>query len=423
MIKALRGTYDILPTESGLWQKVEQTARELFAQYGYNEIRTPVFERTELFVRSIGEVTDIVEKEMYTFQDKKGRSLTLRPEGTACVVRACLEHKLLTQQGALQKLYYLGPMFRYERPQAGRQRQFNQIGVEMFGTYSPLADVEVIAMMVRFFESLGLKGLSVNINSLGDAESLGNFNENLRKFFSPQLKELCTDCQRRFEKNILRVLDCKNPDCKKIASSPEVPTMRNSLTEEAKQHYESVLKILEKIGISYNENEKLVRGLDYYTHTIFEVTHSSLGAQDALGGGGRYNNLVKEFGGSPTGAVGFAIGVERLIIALKKLEQTETNEAISVFFVSFDEPALIENIVFAESLRKSGITAVTGYKKQSVKAQMRQANSFGAKWVIMRGEDERQKSSVKIKNMETSEEKIVDENKIEESVRCYSNIH
>jgi len=416
MIKALRGTYDILPSESGLWQKVEQTARDLFARYGYNEIRTPAFERTELFIRSIGEATDIVEKEMYTFQDKKERSLTLRPEGTACVVRACLEHKLLAQQGALQKLYYLGPMFRYERPQAGRQRQFHQIGVEMFGSYSPIADVEVIAMMVRFFESLGLEGLAVNINSLGDAESLGNFKENLRNFFKPQLGNLCADCKRRFEKNILRVLDCKNPDCKKIALSSEIPTMRNSLTEEAKQHYETVLELLEKIGISYNENQKLVRGLDYYTHTIFEVTHSSLGAQDALGGGGRYNNLVKETGGQPTGAVGFAIGVERLIIALKKLEKAETTENTSVFFVSFDEPALIENIVFAEKLRKAGITAVTGYKKQSMKAQMRQANSLGAKWVIMRGEDERLKKSVKIKNMETSEEKIIDENKIIENI-------
>ncbi len=417
MIKALRGTYDILPPESGLWQKVEQTARELFSRYSYSEIRTPAFERTELFVRSIGEATDIVEKEMYTFQDKKGRSLTLRPEGTACVVRACLEHKLLAQQGALQKLYYLGPMFRYERPQAGRQRQFYQIGVELFGTYSPLADVEVIAMMVRFFESLGLKGLSVDINSLGDAESLVNFKENLRKFFEPQLKELCADCQRRFEKNILRVLDCKNPDCKKIASSPEIPTMKNSLTEEAKQHYETVLEILEKTGISYKENQKLVRGLDYYTHTIFEVTHSSLGAQDALGGGGRYNNLVEEFGGQPTGAVGFAIGVERLILALKNLETFAPGQTNSVFFVSFDEPALTENIVFAEELRKAGITAVTGYKKQSVKAQMRQANNLGAKWVIMRGEEERAKNSVKIKNMETGEETVIDENKIEERIR------
>ena len=416
MIKALRGTYDILPPESGLWQKVEQTAKELFAKYGYNEIRTPVFERTELFIRSIGEATDIVEKEMYTFQDKKNRSLTLRPEGTACVVRACLEHKLLAQQGALQKLYYFGPMFRYERPQAGRQRQFHQIGVEMFGTYSPIADVEVIAMMIRFFESLGLEGLSVNINSLGDAESLGNFKENLKNFFEPQLENLCADCQRRFKKNILRVLDCKNPDCKKIVSSTEVPTMRNSLTEEAKQHYETVLELLEKIGIPYNENQKLVRGLDYYTHTIFEVTHNSLGSQDALGGGGRYNNLVKEFGGPPTGAVGFAIGVERLIIALKKLEKAATTENTSVYFVSFDELALIENIVFAEKLRKAGITAITGYKKQSMKAQMRQANSLGAKWVIMRGEDERLKNSVKIKNMETSEEKVIDENKIIENI-------
>ena len=417
MIKALRGTYDILPPESRLWQKVEQIAKELFAKYGYSEIRTPAFERTELFVRSIGEVTDIVEKEMYTFQDKKGRSLTLRPEGTACVVRACLEHKLLAQQGTLQKLFYIGPMFRYERPQAGRQRQFHQIGVEMFGTYSPIADVEVITMMVRFFESLGLEGISVNINSLGDAASLNNFKENLRNFFEPNLEKLCTDCQRRFKKNILRVIDCKNPTCKEIVSTSKLPTMKISLSEDAKIHYESVLKTLDKIGISYNENPRLVRGLDYYSHTIFEVTHNSLGAQDALGGGGRYNNLVKDFGGPPTGAVGFAIGVERLIIALKKLNKTEIKEKISTFFVSFDEPAIIENIVFAEILRKSGIAAVTGYKKQSIKAQMRQANNIGAKWVVMRGEDERKNKTVKIKNMETSVEKIVSEEKIEENIK------
>jgi len=417
MIKALRGTYDILPPESALWQKVEQTAREFFAKYGYSEIRTPAFERTELFVRSIGEATDIVEKEMYTFQDRKGRSLTLRPEGTACVVRACLEHKLLAQQGALQKLYYLGPMFRYERPQAGRQRQFYQIGVELFGTYSPLADVEVIVMMVRFFERLGLEGLSVNINSLGDKESRKIFQENLRNFFEPELNNLCPDCRHRFEKNILRVLDCKNPDCKKIFSSPEMPTMKSSLTEEAKQHYETVLETLEKAGISYKEDEKLVRGLDYYTHTIFEVTHSSLGAQDAVGGGGRYNNLVEDFGGPPTGAVGFAIGVERLILALKDLGKDNGEEPVSVCFVSFDEKALTENIVFAEKLRKAGISAVTAYQKQSVKAQMRQANNLDAKWVVMRGEQERAKNSVKIKNMETGKETIVSEDKIENSIR------
>ena len=407
MIKALRGTYDILPPETKIWQEVERKARAVFSSYGYGEIRTPIFERTELFTRSIGEATDIVEKEMYSFQDRKGRSCTLRPEATACVVRACLEHKLLSQQGKIHKFYYIGPMFRYDRPQAGRQRQFNQAGVELFGSHSPLADAEVITMMVRFFESLGLKNISVNINSLGDKESVENYKDELKKFIQPRLEKLCPDCNRRFEKNILRLLDCKVPSCKEIYDLPEMPVIKDSLSNASREHYETVLSALKDVNINYLEEPRLVRGLDYYTETIFEVTHNSLGAQSALGGGGRYNNLVKEIGGNATGAVGFAIGLERLIIALKQLDTFKSEDEKIIFFVSFDEQAVRENLVLADELRKEGLTAIAGYQKQSVKAQMRQANNLGAKIVVMRGEDERANASVKIKNMETSEEKVV----------------
>jgi len=406
MIKALRGTYDILPPETTLWQKVEQKTRELFESYGYGEIRTPVFERTELFTRSIGEATDIVEKEMYTFQDRKGRSCSLRPEATACVVRACLEHKLLNQQGKIHKFFYIGPMFRYDRPQAGRQRQFNQVGVELFGSYSPLADAEVITMMVRFFESLGLKNISVNVNSLGDKESVENYKNKLKEFIQPKLGELCSDCNRRFEKNILRLLDCKVPSCKEIFGSPEMPVITNSLSDVSLEHYKAVLSALKDVNVNFVEEPGLVRGLDYYTETIFEITHNSIGAQSALGGGGRYNNLVKEIGGPATGAVGFAIGVERLILALKQLDIPEEDQKEIIYLVSFDEEAIRENLVFADELRKKGLTAITGYQKLSVKAQMRQANNIGAKFVVMRGEDERVQDSVKVKNMETGEEKI-----------------
>ncbi len=417
MIKALRGTYDILPPDSDLWETVEQQARELFACYGYGEIRTPAFERTELFVRSIGEVTDIVEKEMYTFQDRKGRSLTLRPEETACVVRACLEHKLLAQQGSLHRFYYIGPMFRYERPQAGRQRQFQQIGVELFGTYSPLADAEVIAMMVRFFERLGLKGLSVNINSLGDKASSDAFKQRLKEYIAPRLEELCPDCRRRFEKNILRVLDCKTPECRDVYASPDMPTMKDALNDESRTHYQAVLHTLTDLGIAYTEEPRLVRGLDYYTHTIFEVTHSSLGAQDALGGGGRYDNLVEEMGGPPTGATGFALGVERLILALCEMKPGSRKGTAPVFFVSFDEPAVKENMILADALRRADIAAVTGYQKQSAKAQMRQANNLGARWVVMRGEDERRQGAVKVKDMSSGEERVIEESKLVDTFR------
>ena len=415
MIKSLRGTNDILPPESALWEFVEQQARVLFRQYGYEEIRIPVFERTELFVRSIGEVTDIVEKEMYTFQDRKGRSLTLRPEGTAGVVRACLQHKLLGQK--MQKFYYLGPMFRYERPQAGRQRQFHQVGVELFGTSSPLADAEVIAMMVRFVERIGLSGVAVNVNSLGDAESLVTFKQQLKDFITPNAEALCADCRRRLDRNILRVLDCKVPSCRAIIDDPTMPVMKDALSPDARAHYEKVLCMLDKLGIPYNEAPGLVRGLDYYTHTIFEVTHSSLGSQDALGGGGRYDNLVKSIGGSSTPGIGFAMGVERLIMVLKELQETDAGHPVDAFLVSLDEQALEENLVLADLLRRNGLSVVSGYEKQSVKSQMRQANSLGVTWVVMRGQEERSADSFKLKNMQSGEEQPVSGNTIVASMQ------
>ena len=411
MITALRGTVDILPPVSGVWQSVEMAAHSLFGRYGYEEIRTPVFEQTELFVRTIGDTTDIVEKEMYTFPDKKGRSLTLRPEGTACVVRACIEHKLFAQPRVV-KLYYMGPMFRYERPQAGRQRQFHQIGAELFGTYSPLADAEIAALLVRYLESVGLTGIVVNINSLGDAESRVTYRDALRAFIEPKKAGLCPDCQRRLERNVLRVLDCKAPECKAVFADGGVPRTVDALSVPAREHYVRVLDALGAMGIQYREESRLVRGLDYYTHTIFEVTHTALGAQDALGGGGRYDGLIQEMGGPAMGGVGFALGVERLVIALEKTAAQQRTAGMSVYLVSFDDVALRENLVLADELRRAGITALLSYEKQSIKAQMRHANAAGARWVVIRGEDERAQGAVKVKDMATGEEALVAHNAV-----------
>jgi len=403
MISAVRGTYDILPGDTPLWQFVEARARSVFQRHGFCELRTPIFEQTELFVRSIGDATDIVEKEMYTFPDRKGRSLTLRPEGTASVVRACLEHNLLAQQKAA-RLYYCGPMFRYERPQAGRQRQFNQIGVELFGSYSPLADAEVIALLVRLYEELGLTNLTVKLNTLGDADSRLRYQDALRACLAPLQATLCTDCQRRCATNILRVLDCKVPACRAILAAAALPGMQATLSDAARAHYQHVLATLTQLGIAYHEDPKLVRGLDYYSHTIFEVTHTALGAQDALGGGGRYDGLVTEMGGPPTGAVGWALGVERLLIALRAGATALPVPPAPVFLIAFDERAVQENFISADALRRAGIAAITAYEKQSPKAQMRQANHAGAQIVLMRGEDERMADTYKMKDMRTGVE-------------------
>jgi len=405
MITALRGTVDILPPDTALWQHVEQCARDVFARYGFAEMRTPIFEQTDLFVRSIGDTTDIVEKEMYTFPDRKGRSLTLRPEGTACIVRACLEHKLFAP-GKLLKFFYTGPMFRYERPQAGRQRQFHQTGVELFGTYSPLADADVIAMMVHFLEYAGVNKVLVQLNTLGDAESRAAYCTALRAYVMPLFAQLCPDCQRRAERNVLRVLDCKVPSCKAIFSAPNVPRTTTTLSAAAQQHYDAVRRALDALKTPYVEDPRLVRGLDYYTHTIFEVRHGALGAQDALGGGGRYDGLVKQMGGPETGAVGFGIGLERLVIALRGTHTSPHERPPDVALVALDATALQDNLVLAALLRAKGLSVLSNYDLQSVKAQMRQANNAGAAWVILQGEDERSQSLVKLKNMRAGTERL-----------------
>lgn len=405
MITALRGTVDILPPDTTVWQHVEQCAREVFGRYGFAEIRTPIFEQTELFVRSIGDTTDIVEKEMYTFPDRKGRSLTLRPEGTACIVRACLEHKLFAP-GKLLKFFYTGPMFRYERPQAGRQRQFHQTGVELFGTYSPLADADVIAMMVRFLEHAGVTNVAVQLNTLGDAESRAAYRTALHAFVAPHHAALCGDCQRRAARNVLRVLDCKVPSCKAIFSAPDTPRTTATLSAPARQHYDGVRRALDALNIAYVEDPRLVRGLDYYTHTIFEVRHGALGAQDALGGGGRYDGLVKEMGGPDIGGVGFGIGLERLVMALRGAQTAPQERPPDVALVALDATALNDNLTLAGLLRAKGLSVLLSYDLQSVKAQMRQANNAGAAWVVLQGEDERSRGVVKLKDMRGGGERL-----------------
>ena len=309
-LQAPRGTRDILPDEVPYFQFLEDTARSVFERYGYREIRTPMFESTELFVRGIGEETDIVSKEMYTFQDRKGRSLTLRPEGTAPVVRAMIEHELLKQQGAQPRVYYIGPMFRYERPQAGRQRQFNTAGVEFFGCPSPLADAEVIAMMSTYLKALGFAEVRSKVNSIGNTASRQAYNAELRQLLAGVKDSLCPDCQRRAELNPLRVLDCKVPSCQEHYKS--FPALGDFLDADSCAHYDAVRAALGQLGVDYIQTPGLVRGFDYYSHTVFETCLAGLGAQDAVAGGGRYDGLVEQLGGAPTPAVGFGFLTLRL---------------------------------------------------------------------------------------------------------------
>ena len=331
MIKAPRGTKDILPPESNKWSQVEALLRRLSNMYNFQEIRTPIFEHTELFTRTVGESTDIVQKEMYTFEDKGGRSLTLRPEGTAPVVRAFLEHGL--DGGALPvKFFYLGPMFRYEKPQAGRYREFMQFGVEILGSPSPFSDVEVIQIGVRIAEELGLIGTTLFINTIGCPLCRKEYREDLVKFLSERVSDLCPDCQSRLETNPLRVLDCKNPSCRKVTA--QAPQMHEYLCAECQEHWDMLRSILTSMGMEYKVDPTLVRGLDYYTRTVFEIKWPPLGAQDTIVGGGRYDGLVEELGGKPTPGVGFALGLERLLLASDKGEKRiDASPSVDCFVV------------------------------------------------------------------------------------------
>lgn len=406
--RAPRGTEDVLPTKWALWRKLEGIGRQEFELCGYYEIRTPIFEDTRLFVRSIGEATDIVEKEMYTFADSEDSSITLRPENTAPVMRAYLEYELYKTK-KFQKFYYIGPQFRKERPQAGRLRQFHQMGIEAVGATDPLLDVETISIATRIFDRIGLKGYKVKINSIGCEKCRPVFRNTLKEKLFEHEKGLCDLCQSRLNRNVFRILDCKNEKCKTI--SHHMPSINDYLCGECQSHAKAVMEALLEIGIPFIVDAHLVRGLDYYTKTVYEITHSSLGARDAICAGGRYDNLISDIGGPPIGSVGFAIGMEATILALenvmaknKSIYQEVSVPSPLVYVVFIGEETKKRCFYLLNLLRKADISADFDYEGRSPKAQMRTANKLGVKYVVVLGPDELARGDVKVKVMETGEE-------------------
>lgn len=397
--KTLKGLQDILPPEVSIWQHIEATARDIFRAYGYQEIRLPIIESTDIFVRSIGETSDIVEKEMYTFQDKGGRSVTLRPEGTASFVRAYVEHHLYNNP-APQKYYYMGPMFRYERPQAYRYRQFYQIGAEAMGVEDPKLDAEIISMLAKILSGIGLAGLNFEITSIGCKKCRPAYRDALKNFLREKLGSFCSDCQRRFDVNPLRILDCKVPDC--VSARQGSPPVIDYLCAECKEHFDSLKHHVIILKVPHTINPNLVRGLDYYNKTAFEVTSESLGAQKAVAAGGRYDGLVDEFGGPPTPGIGFAIGMERIIPLIK--DRVNKTEGPDLFICTLGEKTTEEAFLLAEQLRSQGIMVEMNYEPHSLKSQMRKADRVGAKNVISIGEDEIKKGFIVIKDMGSKEE-------------------
>jgi histidyl-tRNA synthetase len=414
MINALRGTKDILPDEISLWQNIEAAGRNIFNIYGYKEIRTPIIEEAGLFIRSIGDATDIVQKEMYAFSDRGGRNIALRPEATASIARAYIENSLF-QAGGPTKLFYIGPMFRSERPQHGRQRQFYQIGVEAIGSDNPFIDAEVIALAVRFIERLGIKKFHVELNSLGCQKDKIRVMEKHKENFKPHLEKLCETCKGRFDKNVLRIFDCKNQSCKTITESVNAEHL---LCVDCANHFEKVKVGLDTIGIKYTVDHKIVRGLDYYTRTVFEITQEGLGAKDAICAGGRYNNLVKELGGKDTPAIGFAFGMERLVLALQGVIGHRSQvTGIEVFIAVTGDALYNEAFKLLDSLRRAGISSEIDYDTKSLKAQMRKAEKLGAKFIVILGEEELKNKKVVIRDMENRTQKEVELTKLIEELR------
>ncbi len=399
MIRGIKGVKDILPAEAPRWQAIEGAARRLSSLYGYQEIRVPIFEVTELFARSIGASTDIVEKEMYTFQDRDGSSLTLRPEATAGVARAYIEHNL-GASATPQKFFYLGPMFRHERPQAGRLRQFHQFGVESFGSASPLADVEAVSLLWRFLSELRLPGLTLEINSLGDAADRPVYKAVLLDFLKQREEQLCQNCRRRMGTNPLRVLDCKVPTCK--AATEDAPKLTDHLSPDSLRHFEEVLGGLRELGIPYLLNPRLVRGLDYYTLTTFEVTSQHLGAQNAVGAGGRYDGLVEALGGPKTPAIGFAVGLER--VALMLPDSVVPSQPKMVYVAGFGQKGTPLGMRILLELRLSGVRANTDFRAATLKAHLKQADRLGASLTLIIGDDEAEKGMLVLRDMSTKEQ-------------------
>lgn len=363
--------------------------------FGYREIRTPIFESTELFTRSVGEETDIVQKEMYTFNDKGGRSLTLRPEGTAPTIRAFIENSMIND-GLPQRFYYIGPMFRYERPQAGRLRQFHQFGIELIGSAEPLADVEVIQLAKSFLDSLGLNSYKIYVNSIGCPKCRVQYKNALKEYYSEHYGEICEDCKKRFQSNIMRLLDCK----KDVEIAQKAPKTVEYLCDECKQHYEKFKYILKSLNIAFEEDGNLVRGLDYYTRTVFEIKHSLLGAQSAILAGGRYDGLCKELGGTDLPALGFAAGIERLVLAIRSEQlQIPHDSYCDVYVIPMNEQAVIKAFEISDSLRKREISVVTDVNLRPIKVQLKHANRLNAITAIIIGEEELLKNTVQVKDL------------------------
>ena len=405
-IKALKGFKDILPDEVGLWQFIEKTARDIFQRYGFEEIKVPILEKTELFVRTIGESTDIVEKEMYTFVDRNGASITMRPEGTAPVIRSYIENGLYVR-GSVQRLYTVGPMFRHERPQKGRLRQFHQMSVEVLGSNSTRIDTEVMAMAWHILQEIGLPA-SLEINSLGCPECRPSFKEAMQGFLQKRSKHLCEDCQRRSSTNPLRVLDCKSEHCQ--AQYVSAPSILEHLCGACSQHFREVRQNLSLLGVPFAVNAKMVRGLDYYTRTTFELITTELGAQGAIGAGGRYDGLVRQLGGPEVPGIGFAMGMERLVMLLsqKQNERLETLPLLDLFLVTLGEAASEKGFILLQMLRSQGLRVMMDHEGRSMKNQLKQADKQNARFTLILGDNELANCEVLLKDMHSGEQQLVE---------------
>lgn len=402
-IKAPRGTADILPKDANLWRFVEKTAAETARAFGYEEIRTPVFEHTELFQRGVGDTTDVVQKEMYTFNDKGDRSITLRPEGTASAARAYIEHAMHALPQPV-KLYYCGACYRYEKPQAGRLREFHQFGIEAYGSEDPSLDAEIIAVAFTIFKNLGILDLTLNINSIGCPECRKKYNEALISYLSSHSETLCDTCNTRLSKNPMRVLDCKSPVCKEIAAG--APHILDYICDDCNAHFEAVKSYLTVMGIPFSIDPTIVRGLDYYTRTVFEFVSTQIGAQGTVCGGGRYDGLLEELGGNPTPGMGFAMGIERIILVLRAMGLVkEEKNAPRIFVASIGQTAAA--LALCQKLRENGIYAMCDVSGRSLKAQMKNADREGAAFSLVLGEDEVKSGEAQLKNMETGEKVTV----------------
>ena len=404
-MQTIRGFRDILPEHIALWQKVEKIAIDLFEAFGFKEIRIPILEKTQLFARSIGEATDIVEKEMYTFADRKGDKLTLRPEATASIVRSYIQHKMYATD-PVRKFFMTGPMFRRERPQKGRYRQFYQIDAEVFGVESGLIDSQLIYLLNELFKRLGLTGLSAHINSLGCPKCRPSFQKALLEFLELKKDKLCDNCLRRIDKNPLRILDCKGLDCREAIK--DAPATLDYLCKDCSEHFNLVKTTLEEQGVDFIVDKTLVRGLDYYTRTAWEILTTSLGAQSAVAGGGRYDGLVKELGGPDTPAIGFAIGFDRLVEVMEQINQSPSDSGLDLFIISLGDIAMKKGYLWSCELNQAGIRTEIDYRGKSLKALMKRANKFNSRYVLIVGETEINQNAAILRNMNTKDQDSID---------------